>query len=400
MGSKRAAATRGTNRGRPARKSAKRVQEEQDDVPDIYQEMLAEAARNPLSKADLQTKVVKQRKLHDGSSQVTSSELVTTDLPNPAMQEVEAAVESNMAQPSTHKQIIFDDFTASYSDSESDFEDVDLEADVGEESPQKRGDEPLHLDLSRKLGPDVSDSLRRRKPATAIERKTRLGVHKWHLLCLLAHLQWRNHWCDDEKVQDILKPLVPRKIVRLLHLDASQPQYQRTHSFNAALEEIGKIWRREWKITEQGMRRAYWKEDPDDMVNIDDYPDPIDHDDFRDAAKTRSGSRDLGAQLFCALLRSLAVDTRLVFSLQPLPFSGVAKGPTPEKPKARYIMAESIGRQPQWNQNGDSSGSTHPRSRLYGAEPDRAQPVSSTRTPSKKIRDSPYPIFWVEVFDE
>jgi xeroderma pigmentosum group C-complementing protein len=399
MGPKRTA-KRGASRGRPARKSAKRAKDEQDDVPDIYQEMLAEAARNPLSNANLQVKVVKQRKLDDGSSQVTNSELMGTDLPNPAMEEVETAVESNMAQPSTHKQIIFDDFDASYSDSESEFEDVDLEADVGEDSPQKRGDEPLHLDLSRKVGPDVSASLRRRKPATATERKIRLGVHKWHLLCLLAHLQWRNHWCDDEKVQDILKPLVPRKIIRLLHLDASQPQYQRTHSFHAALEDISKMWRREWKITEQGMRRAYWKEDPDDVENIDDSPDPIDHDDFRDAAKTRSGSRDLGAQLFCALLRALAVDTRLVFSLQPLSFSGAAKGTTPEKPKPRYIMAESIGRQPQWNQNGDSSVSTNPRSRLYDAKPDRAIPVSSARMPTKRTRDSPYPIFWVEVFDE
>jgi hypothetical protein len=33
------------------------------------------------------------------------------------------------------------------------------------------------------------------------------------------------------------------------------------------------------------------------------------------------GSRDLGAQLFTALLRSFGLDTRLVFSLQPLGFN-------------------------------------------------------------------------------
>ena len=33
------------------------------------------------------------------------------------------------------------------------------------------------------------------------------------------------------------------------------------------------------------------------------------------------GSRDFGAQLFTALLRALGVETRLIFSLQPLGFN-------------------------------------------------------------------------------
>ena len=33
------------------------------------------------------------------------------------------------------------------------------------------------------------------------------------------------------------------------------------------------------------------------------------------------GSRDFGAQLFTALLRAMGVETRLIFSLQPLGFS-------------------------------------------------------------------------------
>jgi hypothetical protein len=43
--------------------------------------------------------------------------------------------------------------------------------------------------------------------------------------------------------------------------------------------------------------------------------------DFRKAAKGMKGSRDFGAQLFTALLRSFDVETRLVFSLQPLGFN-------------------------------------------------------------------------------
>ena len=52
---------------------------------------------------------------------------------------------------------------------------------------------------------------------------------------------------------------------------------------------------------------------------------PMQKVDFRDAAKKREGSRDVGAQLFCALLRSVGVDARLTCSLQPLPFHANSK---------------------------------------------------------------------------
>jgi xeroderma pigmentosum group C-complementing protein len=61
-------------------------------------------------------------------------------------------------------------------------------------------------------------------------------------------------------------------------------------------------------------------------------------DDFRKQAAVLQGSRDLGAQLFCALIRSAGVDTRLVCSLQPLPFSGVARGMPIPKPEREYIV--------------------------------------------------------------
>ena len=63
--------------------------------------------------------------------------------------------------------------------------------------------------------------------------------------------------------------------------------------------------------------------------------------DFRAQAKMMQGSRDFGAQLFCALLRAVAVEARLVCSLQPLPFSGTVKDMTPSKPKPQYIVISS-----------------------------------------------------------
>jgi hypothetical protein len=65
---------------------------------------------------------------------------------------------------------------------------------------------------------------------------------------------------------------------------------------------------------------------PDDIELL------LDRKDFEQAATTLSGSRDVGAQLFCALLRSMELDVRLVCSLQVLPFQGITKTLTPKKP--------------------------------------------------------------------
>ena len=59
--------------------------------------------------------------------------------------------------------------------------------------------------------------------------------------------------------------------------------------------------------------------------------------DFRDAATTLKASRDVGAQLFCALLRSVGVEARLVCSLQLLPF----------QPAPKVTMSQARRRKPQ-----------------------------------------------------
>ena len=67
--------------------------------------------------------------------------------------------------------------------------------------------------------------------------------------------------------------------------------------------------------------------------------------DFRALAVKLEGSRDIGAQLFCALLRSAGVDARLVCSLQPLPFTDAGKANTSQKVKPDHII-EEMGNRP------------------------------------------------------
>lgn len=100
----------------------------------------------------------------------------------------------------------------------------------------------------------------------------------------------------------------------------------------------------------------------------------VSRDDFRKQAKSMQGSRDFGAQLFCALLRSVAVETRLVCSLQPLPFTGSVKGLDPVDASSKYIIISSD----------DHDSSTDDKSRSQ---------TPATSTPPARIRRIGQPQF-------
>ncbi|OAL22167.1 hypothetical protein AYO22_07428 [Fonsecaea multimorphosa] len=356
-------ATRAT---RTTRRSARQRQKPQDDIPEVYGDMLAEAVAEEQASAS-NSRASKRRKISEEPS--TNIELDFDLFGSPAnAQDVDGTVSAAEDAPPKLQQVVFDDFEDS-DESDAEFEDVDLEPATSDAAEERHPEQQktLELDLSRTSTP--KRAAQRRKPVSLAERKLRLDVHKAHLVLLLAHLSCRNRWCNSELVHSILKPLVSRKVISLLHVDESKPQFQRSHSFNKGIEEVCALWRQQWKITARGMKRAHWREDVDAVKESDDAEDLIDFDDFKTAAVSRSGSRDLGAQLFCALLRSVAVDARLVCSLQVLPFSGIAKGQTPEKPKPQYIYA------PPQN---------------YGS--------ASPAPKKKRIVESPFPIFWVEAF--
>jgi xeroderma pigmentosum group C-complementing protein len=93
-------------------------------------------------------------------------------------------------------------------DSESDleFEDVELGGASAEETdtlpePMKGQEEGFSVVARRPEANTPSKARRRRKPVTSAERLVRLAIHKMHILYLLYHVFYRNHWCNDEVAQ-------------------------------------------------------------------------------------------------------------------------------------------------------------------------------------------------------
>ena len=107
----------------------------------------------------------------------------------------------------------------------------------------------------------------------------------------------------------------------------------------------------------------------------------LSRDDFRRQAETLQGSRDFGAQLFCALLRSVAVEARLVCSLQPLPFSG-ATTTGPKKPESQSIIISTDDNEADEQSQSDATSNLVPPKRRLG----QPQFASSSKAPKTSVR--------------
>lgn len=92
--------------------------------------------------------------------------------------------------------------------------------------------------------------------------------------------------------------------------------------------------------------------------------------DFCAATAALEGSRDTGAQLFCAMLRAAGVDVRLVCSLQPLPFAAAtAQGTFSEADQERRIVTS--GDESEGNSRKDSANESKLSSNGHKSFPQR-----------------------------
>ncbi|KAJ5773255.1 hypothetical protein N7457_008151 [Penicillium paradoxum] len=368
-------------------------------APDVYQEMLEEAeARDPEQFAS--DRPIKRRKTGDMKA-------IPIDAGSPGQAHRHAEANKLDIQ---QMQTVYDSSTSEESDVE--WEDVEIlqpaQSFLKGQSAFQGDDGMLQITLEQE--PDKrKKAIQRRKPLTGAERKIRLDVHKAHILCLLGHIRLRNMWCNDEELQEFLKKMLPRKVIALLHPDENKPQYSRSTTFMDGLNQAGDAFTRRFQVTKAGMKRAHWAEHETQlkqkmesiMSNAEVF---LSKGDFRTQAKTMQGSRDFGAQLFCALLRSVAVEARLVCSLQPLPFSGTVKDMSPSKPKPEYIVISSDEPGSSTDDN-RKAGKSAVASRIRRIGQPKFTPSRPPQPKSHPARhsisqESSFPVFWVEAFNE
>lgn len=211
------------------------------------------------------------------------------------------------------------------------------------------------------------------------ERQIRVQTHCLHVQALMWHNTVRNSWLNDKEVQktlvDGLADGVRREITRwreamgtltkeeleakkkaaaarnkkkggrkgkdtasgrdwgynASHLEQGVPDLSHGDPLLRLLKILTAYWRKRFTITAPGIRKEgykplrrlrddikHWEKNKTDIEGHGERIETVK--DFRNAAKLCEGSRDVGAQLFVALLRGIGVETRIVANLQPAGF--------------------------------------------------------------------------------
>ncbi|KAI1777112.1 Rad4-domain-containing protein [Hypoxylon cercidicola] len=393
---------------RSTRSSARRA-----DIPDIYQEMLVEAVSQPST--TLPERPLKRRRPGQRNEQAAKKP-DPPEMTSKSEDENEDDVQfEDVPPPAATIETVYRDSDEEEDDDEIQFEDVDFSFPPPDIDPAEDRNKDLELDFSARTAASAQKTVDRRKPISKEEKNRRIEIHKTHLLCLLAYVARRNRWCNDAAVQDTLRPLLTKKMLKYLNPDSDLTQFGQAQSLKDGLQQVATMYKTKFQITERGLRRSLWAEKEEHLQNYqlpDDVESPMEKPDFREAAKSLRGSRDVGAQLYCALLRSAGVEARLVCSLQPLSFT--SGGPSlgkPPKPKGKLSIEEQYARITKYDSTFESPATSdispirrrlgHPNATAFHA-PTISQASSSRVTPPtpKRIRESSYPVYWVEVLDE
>ncbi|KAL6890718.1 Rad4 domain-containing protein [Trichoderma evansii] len=420
----------------PQRGGRQQASSADGDEPDIYQEMLAEAGVAAPAASSPERPLKRRREgipSHQRPAEPAPVLLAAASSSKPSRgKDVEEEEEENddddaefedvaIPEPTIQTVELGSDEDEDDEDEDLRFEDVDLMMPLPDGDSESQEPKELELNLSaQKSAMTSKQAADRRRPITKEERERRLDIHKAHLICLLSHVAKRNHWCNDSQVQAQLRSHLADKMIQYLTPGTNLSQFGRTESLKNGLKLVADMWTTKYEITERGMRRSLWAEEVDHLSSYEppsDMDSCLDKSDFREAAKTFQGSRDVGAQLYCALLRSVGVRARLVCSLQPLSFGSA--GPTLPKPK-ESSKSKSVSKTEQmlsevakYREMANAVSSTasagpstarrrlgHPNASDYKFEPKAApsKPRQVFEAP-KRIRESPYPIYWVEILD-
>ncbi|KAH8809005.1 Rad4 transglutaminase-like domain-containing protein [Xylogone sp. PMI_703] len=272
---------------------------------------------------------------------------------------------------------------ASSSDDDEDIEFEDVETFVAPpltSAPPPSGD--LELTLTKETRISLTNPLGTKKGPSKIERQIRVATHQFHVQMLMWHNAIRNSWLCDKELQEILVKQLPKSFweremetwkrrsgltkiegeVELQNeegrgkpnkgkgkakekgrsaqrdwggsaerLASGQVDMSHGDPILRLLKYLKEYWRMRFRITAPGLRKLGYMSlqrlDEETKSFNKEKHDPERHGEciqdikeFRERANLLQGSRDVGAQLFTALLRGLGLEARMVASLQPVGF--------------------------------------------------------------------------------
>ncbi|OAP59837.1 hypothetical protein AYL99_04839 [Fonsecaea erecta] len=383
-------------------------------------------------------------------------------------------VPSNLKQLSavTHD----DDEKEEDDDEDIEWEDAagyDHEQELPAYKPQSDG--PIEITL-RKTYHETDDwiaqAANKRKGPSKREKQVRVCTHQLHVQFLLWHNSVRNSWISDKEVQQILVRQLPPPIRKEVEkwkrasglpsadaepsgeaatakgknkrhgkqkainsrderdwgrpskrLEQGKPDMSNGDPLISLMKVLAAYWKKKFAITAPGLRKRGYgtrlglkqiiRSQRDDEHNPEEHGERIrDIQEFRELARKSEGSRDVGAQLFTALLRGLGIEARLVASLQPSGYGWTkAEQALPRKANEAVDLDMSFDDSGSENAKSISEITKTPARRRSGppktsgngseSENDEDSVVEITpsmprKRPQKYDRENPFPIYWTE----
>lgn len=260
-------------------------------------------------------------------------------------------------------------------DDDVEWEDANAQEGDGDTQPEREYKD-IKITLSKDDPTDFEAAARAangKKGPSKREKHARIMTHKMHVQLLMWHNAVRNSWIGDKQVQETLVSHLPSQIVKEVekwrrasgllppdpkelartkdkkgkrkkrsandrdqrdwgrpsqHLDAGKPDMSRGDPIIYLLRVLAAYWKKKFAITAPGLRKRGYSTKLTLRQEIESFRkekhNPAKHGEFikdikafRKIAEKCEGSRDVGAQLFTALLRGLGIEARLVASLQP-----------------------------------------------------------------------------------
>lgn len=445
----------------------------------------APARSTPAKKAKLADVLDAESKNPSGRNHIKTFSLGSDDSDS-SLSDVDSDEFEDVLEPGTKKTLaanVQDDQDEDEEDIE--WEDAGAKPQEGASSRAPLADGPIEL-IFRKDDNEIdygaaAAATSGKKGPTKREKEARVRTHQMHVQFLLWHNSIRNRWSSDQLVQQTLVQQLPPQIKKEIDKwkrasglspaetprKATQakdekrgkqkkpdPRTQRDWGRPSQRMEVGRAdmshgdpiiplmkvlaayWKKRFAIVAPGLRKRGYgtKQALKQAIHSfrNDEHDPEEHGErirniteFREAAKKCEGSRDLGAQLFTALLRGIGIESRLVASLQPSGFGWTkAEQMLPRKPaksidsdtpsddsdeeEAKSISEIAKSRPSSRSRpipkSRKSTGSAIDPVKLDIETEDDSDdasliditPSAPRRRPQKYDRDNPFPIYWTE----
>lgn len=220
------------------------------------------------------------------------------------------------------------------------FEDVDLDGtfDTADgrtsTNAEFEEDEDGEINITIRQHRDVRKT-QRSAVVDSEERAFRKQLHIMHLFMMVGHGAIRNKWLSDPELLKELQKQVPNTLKREVQEYHQHPgkanvtAQSKTRRLLDLLRHLMEFWQKVWVVDWKApvLYKKTWAE-------VDVLPtqkqQKMTFAKFRRAMMEHIGSRDIAAQGFVALLRSLNLPARLVFSIQPPDFTNMKKCEAPK----------------------------------------------------------------------